>query len=411
MGAKGHVQVIIPFQTETYSSTYSSTYPEADPADCSLPHKKTHCVDWAWRKFDSMFIKKPQIYSDFWSTTNPLELLSRMQQGQRPEHSIAAVRLLANGVYSFDDCVRVARVKFDNYFYHIPLFRYTYPICFESNESHHIEFVTSCAKLLAFRSGIQVTEEQCTIEKVVVLLEKMKITTHQKKRRNESETFQRTMNYLARLTNSKLSLPTTYNCFTMQTTTCNADDVTHIDFITAASNLVAEKYSTLPLDRWYAKKRVGNIIPAIVTTSSVVAGLVTTELIKLVQKCPIEQHMNCSMSLAAPILQFSEPGPVERTELRPGEFFLVWDRWEINGSDDMTLGQFISEVNVEYNVDLSFIAQGVKLIYVCYFPSHTARLNQLMSHIIVMTDTESYVDLVASSDECEDIPKIRYYWA
>lgn len=409
MGAKGHVQVIIPFQTETYSSTYS----EIEPVDCSLPLKKTHCVDWVWRKFNSVFMEKPRMYSDFWNTTDALELLTRMQQGEIPEHCIAAVRLLANGVYSFEDCVRVARIKFDNYFKHIPNFahRRTYPICFNSSKFHHIEFVTSCAKLLAFRSGIQVTGEECKIENVLLLLENLKVTTHIKKRRSESETFQRTMDYLVRVTNSKISLPITNYCFTMQTNAFNADDVTHIDFMTAGSNVVAENYSTSPLDRWYVKKRVGMIIPAIVTTSSVVSGLVTIELIKLVEKCLVEQHTNCSISLAVPILQFSEPGAVEKIELRPGEFFTAWDRWEINGNDDMTLGQFIIEVNKEYNVDLCLIAQGTKLFYISYIPSHTARLNGLMSHIIEMTDTESYVDLVASSDECEDIPNIRYYWA
>ena len=409
MGAKGHVQVIIPFQTETY---YSNNF-ETEPAHCSLPLKKTYCVDWMCRRFDSMFINKPRIYSDFWSTTNPLELLSKIQRGEIPEHSTAAVRLLANGVYSFEDCVRVARIKFDKYFKHVPTFANhpTYPIVFNSSESHHIGFVTSCAKLLAFRSCIHVTEEECKIENVVLLLEKMKITTHRKKLRSDFETTQITMDYLARVTNSKLSLPITNNCFTMQTNTLNADDVTHIDFMTTACNLLAENYLGLPLDRWYVKKAIGRIIPAIVTTSSVVSGLVTIELIKLVEKCPVEQHMNCSISLAAPILQFSEPGTVNRIEIRPGEFFTAWDKWEINGNDDMTLGQFINVVFEEYDVDLSLIAQGTKLIYISYIPSHTVRLNKLMSHTIVMTDTESYVDLVGSSDECEDIPMIRYYWA
>jgi molybdopterin/thiamine biosynthesis adenylyltransferase len=62
LGPKGHVQVIIPYKTETYGS-------KEDPAEdgeiphCTLkmfPEETLHCVEWARDKFGSKFSLKPK---------------------------------------------------------------------------------------------------------------------------------------------------------------------------------------------------------------------------------------------------------------------------------------------------------------------------------------------------------------
>lgn len=92
------------------------------------------------------------------------------------------------------------------------------------------------------------------------------------------------------------------------------DDNFHIDFITAASNLRATNYDIAPVDRAESKRIAGRIVPAIVTSTAVAAGLAMLEMLKVVQGHKhIEAYRISEFSLAMCRFFMAEPAPPEYT--------------------------------------------------------------------------------------------------
>lgn len=117
----------------------------------------------------------------------------------------------------------------------------------------------------------------------------------------------------------------------------------HIDFINAASNLRATNYGITAADKHKTKQIAGKIIPALVTTTSVICGLAVLELYKVCQptvqpfslcfrrradprslrpfqiidgKTDVEQYKNGFVNLALPFFGFSEPVLAQKQKVR-----------------------------------------------------------------------------------------------
>jgi len=62
------------------------------------------------------------------------------------------------------------------------------------------------------------------------------------------------------------------------------------------------------MDWMITKLKAGRIVPALVTTTSCVAGMQTLELLKYLKKLQTENMRNAYLNLAVPSLQMAEPG-------------------------------------------------------------------------------------------------------
>jgi len=171
---------------------------------------------------------------------------------------------------------------------------------------------------------------------------------------------------------SKLNVPEK----PLQVSEFEKDDDTnhHIDFITAASNLRCTNYQLNTAPRHKVKLIAGKIIPAIATTTAMVTGLVTLELLKLVLGLDrVEDFRNSYCNLGIPqVLNQVEPTPPQKAEKKmdPATYmevipvpdkFTSWHKVVVTGSPTMTVKEFVDELEkVHFGVKASMICkQGI----------------------------------------------------
>ena len=79
----------------------------------------------------------------------------------------------------------------------------------------------------------------------------------------------------------------------------------HIDFIHSAANIRAAAHKIETVDRLECKLVAGRIIPAMITTTAVVAGLSCLEMIKIhrEEKLPIESFCDTFVNLGMAVLE------------------------------------------------------------------------------------------------------------
>lgn len=192
----------------------------------------------------------------------------------------------------------------------------------------------------------------------------------------------------------------------------------HIDFIVAASNLRATNYKISPADRHKSKLIAGKIIPAIATTTSVVAGLVCLELYKLTRGVrDLSLYKNGFVNLALPFFGFSEPIAAPKLKYYDVEWTL-WDRFEVKG--ELTLKEFLDYFKERHNLEVTMLSQGICMLYSFFMAKSKCqeRMGLLMSEVVKKVSKkklEPHVRALVFELCCNDedgndveVPYVRY---
>uniref|UniRef100_A0AAQ5YHE0 E1 ubiquitin-activating enzyme n=2 Tax=Amphiprion ocellaris TaxID=80972 RepID=A0AAQ5YHE0_AMPOC len=433
MGTKGHTEIIVPNLTESYNSHRDP--PEEEIPFCTLksfPSVIEHTIQWARDKFENAFVHKPSMYSSFWQTHSSAEVvLQRMQAGESLEGSFQVIKLLSRRPSQWEQCVTIARLKFEKYFkrkalqllHSFPLDtrlkdgslfwqspkRPPAPIDFDLNDS----LILSDVKIPEYKPSEKCIETDETAKKP----DQMKMPV-------SSEEEREAIIQLEQAIATDRGLQMTPLQFEK-----DDDSNGHLDFVTSASSLRARMYSIEPADRLKTKRIAGKIIPAIATATAAVAGLVrTSHLTKKsialltffalqMSPVPYPHHRTLLLMHRFDIFTMQYSNRSMASFPRNNIYFSIWDCWTIFGHEDFTLSDFMNAVREKYGIEPTMVVHGVKMLYVPVMPGHSKRLKLTMQKLIKPSVDRRYVDLTVSfapeADGDEDLPgpPVRYYFS
>merc|ERR1712232_545623 len=161
----------------------------------------------------------------------------------------------------------------------------------------------------------------------------------------------------------------------------------HIRFIAAAANLRARNYKIAEAEDHKVKMIAGKIVPALATTTAMITGLVSAELLRLISRKPWrrEEFRNGFVNLALPLWLLSEPLPpiemkstdfdpiTQRAVIARPEGFTTWDKIEVK-LGDCTLKELVDHLLNKMNMEVAILSAGNACLYNAYLPAHKKRL-------------------------------------
>ncbi len=420
LGATGHTQIIVPHLTLNFGAT--KIQKEVAVPSCTIhhfPHTIHHTLTWAREQFDSLFVATAEDLSrhhvDAFYLSN---LLARMPPAGQVEtlRRLLYAELFANGV-SRSKCVREALGLFDTWynseirsllqsqppdsldehgapFWSAPK-RAPSPIAFDFSNKLHLGFVTAVARLVCFRHGLSIDFGEKDVLTDLAKAEEIKLEVLEKVHADDTTEANRLASLLGvgvRHNDNNAVVPvfvpasfekvcvekrTHYNYSKnisffkkkkKKKKKKDDDSNSHIDFIHCAANLRALNYGITPIDRLETKKIAGKIIPAMVTTTAAITGLVLQQLYLFATNVgfTIETFKEAQLDLATNLLAFAEPQPCPKTVSTKHfraipEGFTLWDSLDIS-IGNVTIQKLGSWLTSTYNCSLkSVTCEGLSL--------------------------------------------------
>ncbi|KAL4488907.1 hypothetical protein ABPG72_005694 [Tetrahymena utriculariae] len=448
LGPKGHVQVIIPHLTETYGSL-QDPQEEGDIPHCTLkmfPEQTLHCVEWARDKFGRMYQQKPQ------SLQRVLEAFRNNQLSTLEEKTLnEGLKMLKKYPKNFDDCLQYGLNKFYKLYNHNILsllhiyphnhknkdgsFFWTLPKRppnaqqFNPTNDHHLNFILSCAALQATVFNIKInynlkdanTRAKLSqqIQKIQIPLFKidenklksMKQDVDKEKNKKENKVEMDIEKPQNNITPQQLisEIKTICSKFSInkiqispQEFEKDVDDNYHIDLLHSMANCRAINYTLEPMEWIDVKLKAGKIIPALVTTTSIVAGLQIIETIKIMKEVKSDFYKNAFLNLSLPLFVQPEPQKAEQFKLSQNLNTTVWDRWEIKvNKENDTLEKLFGYLLKAYKIYPHDVFQGNKSIYIeqlMLLPNREQERKDLLS-----TKLNKILELRSKEDNFVDI--------
>jgi ubiquitin-activating enzyme E1 len=345
-----------------------------------------------------------------------------------------------NRVYNFEDCIKFSINRFyDKYNHMIKQLLHAYPKdtettsgvkfwsgskrCPKSIESIDIDYVYHTSLLVAKMFNIDISNNEKVIDIItnaVTLYKQPKYEPSDdiKVSANDNEEKENAKSRYESLDVSLLPDISEMNKFNINSIEFEKDDDTnhHIDFIKCSSNLRATNYDIPVADRYETKIKAGKIIPAISTTTSLVSGLVTIEMIKyILGKRKIDDFKNTFLNLGLSLVAQSEPMPTTITKIKDKNI-TVWDYYNLY--DDLKVSELLEKLSEEYKLDIDTISYGSKLLIspmtgpLLKIKRQEMKLSQLLQEFNIVLENNIYELQVSSlyDEEESEPPNVKFHY-
>jgi ubiquitin-activating enzyme E1 len=403
LGMKGNTQPVIPFITETYSNSNDPTN-EKTFAVCTIknfPNEIHHTIHWALDQFE-FFNRAPnninkwllnkeltftndnegiQMNKDIWYFTTKYNLKSYVEATHwaidmfHENYYNQILQLLTNFP---PDSLTSEGFPFWSAGKRCPK-----PITLDSSNELHLDFIESTVILLCKCVNLSTNFSR---NDLIEIINNYKIP----EKEEEKDILE-------------INKETSINIGNPQI--LEKDDNYHIKWIMAASNLRAINYSIEIVDFYTTKGIAGKIIPAVSTTTSIVAGLITIEMIKYLCDNQISNYKSTFINLAQNTFVSAEPLEAKSIEIA-GQKFNIWHKFIEN--KDLTVEEFLNKYNDLFKTTISMISIGSSLIYADFMDND---INKKFSEVIIELDNEldkenKYILTITTDDGTVTLPDI-----
>ena len=416
-GTKGNTQVVIPYLTETYSNSADPPQEKSFPICTikSFPNEITHTIHWAMDYFE-IFNRGPKNVNKWIKDSSVFDNGTSVENTQGKEDVFNF--LIKFNIKSFTDCVHRAIIMFyEKYKHQIEQLLTTYPENyktedsnffwsngkrrpkpfdkFDCNNSYHLDYIEATSRLIAQVYQLDEQVERDEIKSIAKNLDK------------DINTFNK---------NVDIVLPdnSSFKNIVLKPEEFDKDNIIHVNFITASSNLRAINYSIPVVTFQETKGIAGRIIPAIATTTSVVSGLIVLEMLKYIvnsNEDKIEKYRSSYINLADTTLVYSEP-IAAGTTLVGGQKVNIWTKFEF--THDITIQKFKEYYENMFKTEISMITYGTTILFSNLdFINCDIDITKNLSEIIKEINKEvdfneiSVITIISSNDELE-LPEIHF---
>ncbi|XP_026356649.1 ubiquitin-like modifier-activating enzyme 7 isoform X2 [Ursus arctos] len=391
-GTSGHASVFVPHVTEAYTAPASGLAPEdaAYPV-CTLRHFPStveHTLQWARDEFDGLFRlsaetinRHQQVLTSLAEADGP-QVLTLLQEvlgvlRERPrtwQDCVAWALGHWQRRFHYDITQLLSRFPPDKVLEDGTLFwsgpkQCPQPLEFDASQDTHLLYVLTAANLYARMHGLPGSRDQTALRELLKLLPLPRPQPLAPVFPNDLELAGASAEFgPEQLKKLHQMLEVWSGSPPLEPLKFEKDNDSnfHMDFVAAAASLRAQNYGIPPANRNQSKRIVGQIIPAIVTTTAAVAGLVGLELYKVVGgPRPLGAFRHSYLHLAENRFNRWVPRAPANQKLDHLTWtWTCWDRLKVPaGQPEMTLELLLAHLQEQFGLRVKMLLHGKARLY------------------------------------------------